>query len=233
MMAFLILWLKKIILLVLLATFLDLLLPSNTYSKYVKLVMGLVILLTMLSPVLELFKKDWPTELSGITGNTAAGTALDPSRVDALTKKLALHQDETAAEYVRAQMGDVIKKQVEQQYAVTVESVAITLASDGKQAEQPVAGIRIVVKPADAAKKEAFTGDTSTGMKPVEPMKPVEIEVGGHGRTESTEPKGESVEVMAARTRMEKEIQLSLSHAWNVPDHVVAVQWNGDREGGS
>lgn len=233
MMAFLILWLKKIILLVLLATFLDLLLPGNAYSKYVKLVMGLVILLTMLSPVLELFKKDWPTELSGIAGNTAAGTALDASRVDALTKKLTQHQDETAAEYVRAQMGDLIKKQVEKQYAVTVENVAVTLAPGGKQAEQPVEGIHVVVKAKAAGATEQSAGETGTGMKPVEPMKPVQIEVGGNGQAERTEPGGESVEVMAARTRMEKEIQSSLSLTWNVPDHAVAVQWNSDREGGS
>ncbi|BAU27420.1 stage III sporulation protein AF [Aneurinibacillus soli] len=233
MMAFLVLWLKKIILLVLLATFLDLLLPGNTYSKYVKLVMGLVILLTMLSPVMELFKKDWPAELSGLSGNTAAGTALDMSRVDALTKQLASHQDETAATYVRTQMSELIKKQVEKQYAVTVENVAVKLVPEGGKAEQPIESIQVTVSPEKTERSEVAASGSGAGMKPVEPVKPVQIEVGANGQTEHTKPAKESVAAMATRTRMEKDIQSSLSLAWNVPDHAVAVQWKSDREGGS
>ena len=46
------LWVKKLILLVLLATFLELLLPTNAYQKYVRMAMGLLILLTLLTPLL-------------------------------------------------------------------------------------------------------------------------------------------------------------------------------------
>ncbi|WCN38925.1 stage III sporulation protein AF [Aneurinibacillus uraniidurans] len=233
MMAFLILWLKKIILLVLLATFLDLLLPGNAYSKYVKLVLGLVILLTMLSPVMELFKKDWPAELSGINGNVAAGTALDAAKVDALTKQLVSHQDETAAAYVRTQMSELIKKQVEKQYDVTVEHVAIKLVPDGRQAEQPIESIQVTVSSEKAAKHDAPTSENGASMKPVEPVKPVQIEVGEGGQTERTKRADESVAAMATRTRLEKDIQSSLSLAWNVPDQAVAVQWKSGREGGS
>ncbi len=50
------LWLKKIILLILLATFVELLLPSGTMQKYVKMVMGLLLLMTFLAPVFVLLK---------------------------------------------------------------------------------------------------------------------------------------------------------------------------------
>ena len=45
-------WLKGIILIVLFATFMDLLLPSSSMQKYVKLVIGLIIIVTMLTPLL-------------------------------------------------------------------------------------------------------------------------------------------------------------------------------------
>jgi len=45
-------WLKGIILIILFATFMDLLLPSSSMQKYVKLVIGLIIIVTMLTPLL-------------------------------------------------------------------------------------------------------------------------------------------------------------------------------------
>ena len=51
-------WLKQIVLLVLIATFIDLLLPNNRLDRYVKLVMGLLIILAMLSPVFQLLSED-------------------------------------------------------------------------------------------------------------------------------------------------------------------------------
>lgn len=47
-------WLKQVVLLVLLATFIDLLLPNQALSRYVKLIMGLLIILAILNPILDI-----------------------------------------------------------------------------------------------------------------------------------------------------------------------------------
>ncbi len=60
MVAWLSQWLQNIILIVLLATFADLLLPSSTLQKYSKMVLGLLVIVAILSPILELFTKDYP-----------------------------------------------------------------------------------------------------------------------------------------------------------------------------
>ncbi|MDF2964171.1 MAG: hypothetical protein K0S39_5906, partial [Paenibacillus sp.] len=51
-------WLKSIILVILLATFVDILLPNQTMQRYVKTVMSLFILLTLLQPLFSLFQKN-------------------------------------------------------------------------------------------------------------------------------------------------------------------------------
>jgi len=51
-------WLKQIILLVLVATFFDLLLPNNSMERYVKLVMGLLIIFAILNPIFSLLDKN-------------------------------------------------------------------------------------------------------------------------------------------------------------------------------
>ncbi|MDE1450541.1 stage III sporulation protein AF, partial [Bacillus licheniformis] len=144
-MAVLVLWLKKLILLVLLATFLDLLLPSSAYSKYVKLAMGLIILLALLSPILDLFHKDISlTQLSFTAGEAGKG-APDFARIEALAKRLAADNDEQANRYVEQQIGALIKKQIEAQHGVKVETVDVHVHPDGQKAKQPIERISIIV----------------------------------------------------------------------------------------
>ena len=58
-MSFVITWLTNIILLILLATILELLLPKNALQKYVKMVVGLLLLIVLLQPVFTIFTEDF------------------------------------------------------------------------------------------------------------------------------------------------------------------------------
>ncbi|WJH34295.1 stage III sporulation protein AF [Paenibacillus sp. CC-CFT747] len=52
-------WLKELIVIIMLASFVDLLLPSRSMERYVKTVISLFILLVLLSPVFKLFQTGW------------------------------------------------------------------------------------------------------------------------------------------------------------------------------
>lgn len=52
-------WLKNIIFVILIATFIELLLPNNKMERYVRTVVSLIILLVLITPVLTIFKKNW------------------------------------------------------------------------------------------------------------------------------------------------------------------------------
>lgn len=52
-------WLKDIILIVLLASFVDLLLPNSEIQKYARIVLGLLIILVILSPIIEVFDSNY------------------------------------------------------------------------------------------------------------------------------------------------------------------------------
>lgn len=58
MMEFLTEWIAQIIIFILLATIIDLLIPNLGMIKYIKLVIGLILILILLSPVFTLFKLD-------------------------------------------------------------------------------------------------------------------------------------------------------------------------------
>ena len=69
-------WLKQIIVVVLLATFIDLLLPNRTMQRYVKLVVSLFILMTILTPVMQLFGTSANLRMlaAAVEGWTLSGT---------------------------------------------------------------------------------------------------------------------------------------------------------------
>lgn len=56
-------WLREIIFIVLIAVFIDLLLPNRAMERYVKFVVSLLILLTLLSPVMRFFSADAKDQL--------------------------------------------------------------------------------------------------------------------------------------------------------------------------
>ena len=62
-MAFLVEWVKQIILFILIAIIIDLILPSNTLKKYIQLVVGLILILMFLKPVFMIFQIDVSNEI--------------------------------------------------------------------------------------------------------------------------------------------------------------------------
>ena len=51
-------WVTQIIIFILLATIIDLLVPKLTMHKYIKLAIGLILIIILLTPIFTLFKVD-------------------------------------------------------------------------------------------------------------------------------------------------------------------------------
>jgi stage III sporulation protein AF len=73
-------WLKQLIMVVLLAVFADLLLPTKAMQKYVRVVMGLAVIAVILQPLTPLFSGDWAGRLADyatgmVLGNDTSGVA--------------------------------------------------------------------------------------------------------------------------------------------------------------
>ncbi|MCJ2389064.1 stage III sporulation protein AF, partial [Limosilactobacillus fermentum] len=57
-------WVSNIIVFVLLATVIDMLLPTSALQKYAKMVIGLLLIAIIITPILGLFNKDFDEILS-------------------------------------------------------------------------------------------------------------------------------------------------------------------------
>jgi stage III sporulation protein AF len=95
-------WIKHIILIILFATFLELLLPNNNYKKFVKVIMGLLVLQAVLQPVIDvvhhLGREAKVTEV-------ASYTIIDkPLEMTNQTAKLQTERDRLALEQYRQEL---------------------------------------------------------------------------------------------------------------------------------
>lgn len=192
-------WLKEIIFVVLIAVFLDLLLPNRSMERYVKFIVSLLILLTMLSPVMRLFAPDAKEKLEAAFSNSFSGleeegkhsTEVILQEGEELRKKREAEAMQWAGEEVARQMQAQIERETNQPVArVTVELEAEKVDNPGSAAGTEQQVQRPVVK-----KVEVVLAATPSGVPPDEP-----------GRTTET-PSGQPEEIRIAKVdKIEVEI---------------------------
>lgn len=162
-------WLKKIILLVLLAAFLDLILPNTSMQRYVKMVMGLILLLTILGPVFSIFnlsQEELAFRLSRYQEDfqNATKTQWQP-----LAKKLQEQQSQQVTSYLQQQIESTIRMQVKEAYGVEPETVEVAL--DGSQTDQSVIRTISLIMPDDHKQTDAGA------VQAIKPIEAVTIDV--------------------------------------------------------
>jgi stage III sporulation protein AF len=188
-------WLKQIIAVVLLASLVDLLLPNRTMQRYVRLVAGLFVLLTVATPVLKWMQGDFgaqlAAELDAATRPPHASNE-DLSHIQNEGRKLRERQNADAANLVAARLAEAMRTDIEQNENRQVRNVEVKLATqpDGSLA------VHDVVVTLEAAKPKAGAAeDTSKAMKPIaklEQVAPVTVDV-----SPSSRPNQETAETNA------------------------------------
>ncbi|EAX47920.1 hypothetical protein TcarDRAFT_1609 [Thermosinus carboxydivorans Nor1] len=114
MIAILSAYIKQIILVVLFATFLELLLPNNSMQRFVRVILGLFIMLAVLNPVLEIINTQWGDRAAAVSAG--AGQAADILRK---SRDLADEQSRLAQEVYRHDVAKQVRA-----LAMAVDGVA-------------------------------------------------------------------------------------------------------------
>lgn len=205
-------WLRELILVVLMAAFVEMLLPSKSMERYARLVLSLLILLTILSPIVSMLKGDATGELSlamkqqekdggWLSGAGQGAGSLEKILADG--RMLAAGAQEQslklAAEEVAGQMRDQIASGTGVQGAKVMVTLGMGKSPSGLGGEMvPVISSVTVTLPAalPAAGTAAGNGGasgTTTGSAASEPIAitpvtPVQVNVGGDKEAEDASP---------------------------------------------
>lgn len=123
-------WIQQLIVAVILATLLDLLLPNNTMQRYVRFVMGLMILTIILSPLFSLLKNDWSPEQWFALSDEVSGELESLSEIEHKVENLNKVQEALIRENVQSRMERALGEAVERQFAVTVSDATVLLSGE-------------------------------------------------------------------------------------------------------
>lgn len=173
-------WLRDIIAVILLAVLVELLLPNKAMQRYARLVVGLFILLTLLSPVLRLIQEDVGDRLEAgmrLWDERAMERKVQMPSLEEIQRRANEMQEQRTAEAARLTertLEAAMAEELRGQAALNVEAVSVKLVWDasGKSGKPPQIGAVTVTlaprqQPAEAG---AGPGGGERGIAEVEPV---------------------------------------------------------------
>ncbi|WP_438432220.1 stage III sporulation protein AF [Gorillibacterium sp. sgz500922] len=182
-MAWLSSWVKEILVVVLIATFADMLLPNKSMQRYVKTVIGLFLLMLLLSPVLRLFRMDWDTDkllrslqqqtslvVQPAIGQTSPSATLDAVRQEA--ERLKALGSASAQKLVEQKLAGSIREEIAARFGQRPAAVEVATALDA-QGVLNVASVRVTLAAADRSLPAWVQIEPVQPIDPVRPIAPL------------------------------------------------------------
>jgi stage III sporulation protein AF len=221
-------WLKMVITIVMFAAFIDLLLPSSKMQRYVKTVLSLFILLTLLSPVLDLFRSNWNVdkllaEAEVKHKETGLGRLSDSSNgslqaIQEQGSRLKDAQNQQAVVLAEKQIAEAIKESIRVETAYEAQQVDV-LTSNDSEGNPYIKNISIVMHDkatAVSAPTEESKPKSIAAVKPVQ----IQIQVGGKD-SQTTDGTNEDT---PALIQAKAEVKKLISRNWSVPSDRVDIR---------
>lgn len=135
-------WIKEIILVVLFATFLEMLLPNSSMQKFIRVIVGLFIMLAILNPVIDVIQnRNALDQVPTISGNLDNSSAI----VDQ-THTMISKQEQLSVELYKKELAKQIRALV-----IAIEGVADAKVSveldNNRPRQEAIKGIVIYIQP--------------------------------------------------------------------------------------
>lgn len=155
-------WVMQIILFILLAFVLDMVLPDTDIRKYVKLVMGLMLLLLFLKPVFALFQVDSTKAVQEAMEGFAALTDA-PSIENSIEEKKS-EIDSVQRAYIEEQMAVQLKDQanptLQEKYQMQITDIAVAFKEgEDEETTEAIDSIQVTVQSTDQGLPEGEISD--------------------------------------------------------------------------
>jgi stage III sporulation protein AF len=197
-MSFLTEWITNIIVFVLLATVIDMLLPSSNMQKYVKIVTGLLLITIILTPLLKLMTSDVDNVLDSfrINGNPQNNSV--ENLIELKKKEIQASQRAYILEQMAVQMKQQVEKELMEKSGKVIEKVNIA-ADDLENIPDSITEVTVYL----SSEKEENA---------IEAVQNVEIDTGKKTRVEKTDgPVSQVTSLLAER--------------WNLsPDKIIIAE---------
>ncbi|BBH21116.1 hypothetical protein Back11_24610 [Paenibacillus baekrokdamisoli] len=234
-------WLQQIIAVVLLAGLIDLLLPNKAMQRYVRLVAGLIILLTILTPIIRLLHGDFSAKLDQDVAGWFQGEktrdvrmpTLDDIKKDA--SDLKKKQQGAALSLTQRKLTEEMRSQIERRTNRKVEGVALELeaVTTGITAGALIKSVTVTfsTKPPESA-GDSRTDKSETGRsdsvaviaEPIEEVPTVSVNVQVENRgTSPEESQNRGSDYIPVNRSLADTVKQVLQDQWSVEPGIVSV----------
>lgn len=197
-------WVTQIIVFLLLATILDLLVPATAMKKYIKLVIGLILMLIFLKPIFSLFTIDFQSELSSSL-ETLYEAEVSVEKMGDLTKDKKVDIETTQAAYILEEMTfqlqDLAKEPLLSNHHVEITNIEFKFSTE--QAINFEGLEEIIVYLRESSSKEGI----------VSKIEEVNIQTGNVEEDEEND--------------QDEEIKKLLQEVWEVSGKGLTIKWEG------
>lgn len=163
-------WIKQIILLVLVATFIDLLLPNQSLDRYVKLVLGLLIILAILTPILQLLNQDIDFTAGRFWQNEQPVASFDSLQtIQGKSKQLQAQQLQQIQKTWEQKMEQLLAEDLRQQFALQKVEVQVKTRLQERKTPQIIA-VSVQAEARQHDQQHRFQHPSS-----IQPVAPIEV----------------------------------------------------------
>jgi len=224
-------WLREIILVVLFAVVTDMLLPNNSMQRYIKVVVSLFILLTILNPILTLIRsgdhlREVDVELDRWNSPPAGaqGEMTSTAEIAADAEKLRRVNERQTIEWVEQRLATMVKEDLHNQgYEQVYDVEAQVEMTTSGQAD--IQELRVMMRGTDdRSQVDAEASNSSvedhTGQRQlIKPVEPVIIAI------DLDEPQQQPPEPSSIGSAVTSEIREHIAEEWGVaPEQIVFRQ---------
>ncbi|TBL79881.1 stage III sporulation protein AF [Paenibacillus thalictri] len=177
-------WLRSVVLVIMLATFIDLLLPNQSMQRYVKTVVSLFILLTLMNPIFTLFQKQWNAdqmfaEASAVQDRLASGgtrSDVTLSDIERQSEQLQQLQKKQSKRLAETQIAQQIRDSIEKQSGYAVKTIRVD-TTENTTGQTVIGNVSIALQDKETGQPAASSGSTPNGAALGKPIQPVTIDV--------------------------------------------------------
>ncbi|MED3725279.1 stage III sporulation protein AF [Priestia filamentosa] len=165
-------WVTNIILFILLATIIDLLLPSSSMQKYAKMVIGLLLMLIILTPVFSIFKVNVDKLFTAINSSSISQENSSKNLLDLKKKEIQASQDAYILEQMAVQLEEGVKEELVKEYGVEVSGVEIHMKDEkGEKSFENISSISLSVQPKENKHTASVSEVEVVSINTSEPIK--------------------------------------------------------------
>lgn len=142
-------WVTQIILFIVLATIIDLLIPTSSMNKYIKLVVGLILILILLKPIFYVLNIDMETALNKSfqqVNDVGEDSESVKNLIEFQKKEIQSTQDAYILEQMAVQLIEIAEDPMKEQYQQEITDIEFKFNSNDSYSYEDLEEVIVYVK---------------------------------------------------------------------------------------